>query len=124
MINDPAAKMKQLLGDFQSKKITMQELDTECAYWYLDCFAEIHRRPTPTTPSRYQEYLNSSHDEKKNYNKNFWGLPDIKTYLNEKEYIEQEHKDFIFHLEKWKALIPEGDVLAHTKFFEKICEFK
>ena len=124
MIEQPAEKMKKLLADYASKKITMEQLDTECAYWYLDCLDELRVKPLPTAPKRYQDYLDCNWEEKKSYNQNFWQITEIKDYLDQKELIEQENKDNLFNLKKWLAIIPTSDSVARAKYQEKINDFE
>ena len=114
--------MKQLLEQHAKGQITLEELNKECAYWYLDCFSELHKKPLPSIPQKYQEYLNSTYSGNKEYHNNFWLMEDVKGYLDQKELIENENKSVLIHLRNYIKQIPREDFLSISKFNEKINE--
>lgn len=124
MIENPAGKMKQLIDDRASGKITSEELNTECAYWYMDCFDEIHVKPLPTIPNRLREYYNSDEAMKQKTPKEFWQLDEIKNYFNQREKIVNENKDTLIKLKECMKDIPESDSVAKSKYRQKIMEFE
>lgn len=124
MIEQPNLKMNQLLSDYASKKITMEELDRECAYWYLDCFEEIYPKPLPTPPNRYREYQEMDIMEKREIPNSFWLIPEIKNYIDQKTFIKEENKANLLNLKKFLAHIPQQDFTARNSFEQKIREFE
>lgn len=124
MIENPNKKFVQLLADHATGKISTEELDKECAYWYMDCFLEVNPKPFPTPPPRFSEYQNSSYEEKKEYNNNFWLLPEIKSYVDQKESIKQENEDNVYKLKSFLKYIPEEDFVSRNKYEQKIRDFE
>jgi hypothetical protein len=120
----PNEKMKQLSTQYANREITMTELDTECAYWYLECFSEIYPKPYPTPPDRYRNYASMDIYEKKEVPNSFWLMSDIKEYLDNKFLIKNENKSVVSNLRKFLACIPESDFVAKSKYNEKIREFE
>ena len=124
MIENPGAKMKKLLDDYRNKQITLEQLDTECAYWYLDCFDEIFPKSLPTVPNRLLEYYNSDQAMQQKTPKEFWLLPEVKNYLDQKELIVYENTDSLYNLKRHLSNIPDSDFVSKQKFKEKIMEFE
>ena len=124
MIENPVEHKNKLLADFHSKKITMEELNKECAYWYMDCFDEVRIKPYPTPPRRYVEYASMDYAEKKEVPNAFWLLPEIKNYLDAKFLVKNENKGELSRMKEFINYIPESDFVARQKFREKILEFE
>ena len=124
MTEDPIKYKNSLLGKFHSKQITLDELNKECAYWYLDCFEEISIKAYPTQPNRYRDYVSMDYDEKKEVPRTFWLLNDIKDYLDQKFLIKNENKASHERLKEFINYIPESDFVARSKYQQKINEFE
>lgn len=124
MIENPSEKSRKLLDDYEHGRITLADLNKECAYWYADCFEEVLPRPLPTMPQRFAEYQNSTVEEKKEYNNNFWQLPEIKSYLDQRESVKQENSDSLHKLREFLNYIPEEDFLTRRKYLDKISDFE
>lgn len=124
MITNPAEKMKKLVSEYENKKINMEQLDVECAYWYLDCFGEIRLKAEPSPPNRLIDYRSMPFDRKIKVPQEFWHNPEIKSYLEQKDSVKQENVATLAHLKKWMSIIPESDFVARQKFREKINDFE
>ena len=124
MIENPGVKMKELLTKFSTKQISLKELATECAYWYLDCFDEIKIKPLPTIPNRLQEYYNSDEAMRQKTPREFWLLEEVRNYFDQKKLVEHENKTNLYHLKTHLEHIAPGDFIAIQKFREKIIEFE
>ena len=124
MIENPIEYKNKLLAKYDSKQITLEELQKECAYWYLDCFNEIVVRPYPTPPHRYSEYASMDYAEKKEVPNAFWFLPEIKNYLDAKFLVKNENKSQISRMKEFINYIPESDFVARSKYQQKINEFE
>src|SRR3990167_2169399 len=124
MIENPMEKKNQLLDDYQSKKITMEEIERECSYWFLECFPTIHRKPYPSMPTEYRDYLNLPFERRRKIETDFWFQPVIKTYLEIKNQIKNENNANLYHLHNYLKFIPEEDTITRQKFNQKIDEFE
>jgi len=124
ILEQPGEKMKKLSAQYAGKEITMDELDMECAYWYLECFSEIHPKPYPTPPDRYRNYSSMDAYEKKEVPNSFWLMADVKEYLDQKFMIKNENRTILKNLKKFLLQIPESDFVARSKYNEKIREFE
>ena len=118
MTEDPIKYKNSLLGKFHSKQITLDELNKECAYWYLDCFEEISIKAYPTQPNRYRDYVSMDYDEKKEVPRTFWLLNDIKDYLDQKFLIKNENKGK--KINDWK----KSDLLQLIEIHKSLAKYK
>lgn len=124
ILEQPGEKMKQLSNQYARKEITMKELDTECAYWYLECFSEIYPKLYPTPPERYRSYSEMDVYEKKEVPNSFWQMTDVKEHLDQKFMIRNENRAVLENLKKFLSYIPESDFVARTKYKEKMRDFE
>ena len=124
VLENPPLKIKQLLADYASKTITLDELNKECAYWYLDCFDEIHPKPYPSAPRDYQDYKSMSYEKRQKMSNEFWQSPTIKTYIEIKEQIKNENEAHVHNLKERIKNIPLEDFVSRSKFSQKIQEFE
>ena len=124
MIEKPWEKKNQLLDDVSSGKITMEDLEKECAYWFMECFSELHMKPYPTTPKRFVEFKLMSYEKQNKLGIDFWSHPEIKQYLELKDEIKNTNKANLYWLNHHMSKLPDGDFLAKQKFKEKILEFE
>ena len=124
MIDNPSEKHKQMVTDFQTNKITMEELEKECAYWFLDCFLEIRVRPMPSMPPDLAEYYAMPQREKNKTSAEFWKLNHIKNYMDQASAVSSENKARLIQLTEFKELIPQEDAVNRDRYQDKINEFK
>lgn len=123
MIANPNEKFKSLLEDHKSGKITTAQLDTECAYWLLECFAEINYKPMPSTPREYQDFLDLSFEKKQKISSEVHNNPAIRDFLDMKQRIKSENYSNLEKLKEFKNYIPKEDFVSHARYAEKINEF-
>ena len=124
MIDNPNAKFVQLSDDFEHGRISIEDLNKECAYWYLDCFDELKYKYPPSTPQRFLNFKNLSRDEQRSIPKEFWLHPEIKEYLDSKNLIRNENRTTIEKLKMFKQFIPEQDFVSRGSYNEKIDYFE
>ena len=124
MIDNPSEKHKQMVEDFQSRKITMEELELETIHWFLDCFPEMHVRPMPTMPPELADYQAMNYKERSKIGQDFWKQTNIKDYLDTKHAIKQENESKLKQLLEFEAIIPEGDIPTREKYRDKINEYR
>jgi len=124
MIANPMEYKNKLLSEFYSKKISMKELEIECAMWFLNTFDTIHKKPYPSMPMEYQDYKNLPFERRQKIAGEFFQQPVIKNYLDIKEKIKNENDTILYHLHEHLKTIPEGDFVSRAKFNEKIVEFQ
>lgn len=121
-------KAKKLLADRASGKITIEELEIECAYWFLsdECFREIHPKPQPSVPDVMMEYYRSDKTRQTRINSDtdFWKRKDVYEYLNQKKMIQNENITNLWKLKEAKRIIPEADVALQSKLMMRINEFE
>jgi hypothetical protein len=120
-------KTKKLLRDYQSSKITMQDLERECAYWLLTdaCFKEMRVLLMPSRPQILLDYDREGFAKKEAINRDptFWKQPIVINYLEEKQRVKHHNQDCVSRLKDAKNLIPEGDTLSHTKIDQRLNDF-
>src|SRR3990167_9353504 len=123
MIENPAKLQKELLTKFMNKEITQEQLDFECAMWYLDCFSEIRHKPEPTMPKRFADYDCMQQHEKRDVPKEFWHIPEVKSYLDQKELVKNENTAKLHWLKYFSKFIPENDFTNRDLYRQKIADF-
>lgn len=116
-INDKLGpRSKALVHKFQSKKITSQEFDKECAYWLMEYLNLMTYKPDPTMPVDLQEL----HATKRHATVEFWQLPEIKIYMAECEKVKAINLSNLHWLEFMKMSIPQNDTLNQKKVMEAL----
>jgi len=115
---NPAKKMTDLLEK------PIEEVQREAAYWYLDAFKEIYVRPYPPMPKRYAEYISQPDFERREVAKEFWNIPEIKSYIGICESIKNERDSHLKTLREFKDYLPKEDFLNRKKYDEKIGELE
>lgn len=123
MITDPVKYKNDLLIKLATNQITMNDLDREVAYWYSDCFSEIHVLQDPTPPPRFAEYEVMTTSEKKDISTAFWQKEDVKAFLDQRDSVRNRNRTELIRLREFKACIPQEDTVTHQKFQEKINDF-
>jgi len=89
-LNHPA-KMKQLLSDLDSKKITMQQFLSECAYWNLQYLEDYRYKPLPSKPKDVTPAYIYSATKIEGINRgNFGRLKEILKNLPEEDFISRK----------------------------------
>lgn len=124
MIEKPWEKKNQLLDDYNSKKITLEELQKECAYWYLDCFDEISPRAFPSMPEEYRDFMAMPFEKRNKISNEFHNQPKVKDYLEQKQQVKNENKSKVYWLKEHLSHIPESDFVARSRFNEKLNDFE
>lgn len=124
MIANPMEHKNKLLQDRRDGKITMEELQKECAYWFLDCFDTIHTEPEPPAPADYLDFMRLPFERRNKMAESFYQDPKIKLYLENKEKIKNRNSANILRLKEFKEAIPQEDFVAHQKFKEKLSELQ
>ena len=124
MIANPLEYKNKLLGDRRNERITMEEFDRECAYWYLDCFDTIQTKPEPTAPADYLDFMRLPFERRNKMAESFYQDPKIKNYLEVKEKIKNENQCNILRLKEFKEYIPKEDVVSNQKFQQKLNELQ
>lgn len=122
-------KCKKLLSDFSSNKISISELEIECAYWLLsdECFRELKPKPLPAPiPELLADYYSMPPERKRRIDEdqNFWKRHDISTYLNMKLNVQSINKTNKLRLLEAKKLIPKEDIISQTKINERLEEYE
>lgn len=112
----------QLLDKFNHGKISLDELNFECAMWFMDSFKEMYIKPMPTMPRRYADYSTMPDHEKREMPKEFWNLPEIKNYLNSCDAIKHELQSHLINLKTFKQYLPKEDWINRKKYDDKIFE--
>ena len=113
-----------LLNKKDSKEITQEELNKECAYWFMDMFDEIRHRPLPSTPMDLAEYEVMTLKERSKVPIEFFQKPSIKMYFDQKSIIESQNLSNKYWLREFKKSIPAEDVVSHEKYQDKINDFE
>lgn len=112
----------KLLDDFNNGKITLAELNLECAMWWIESFREMYVKPEPTMPRRYADYYSAQDHEKWETPKEFWLVPEIKNYVGAKLAIKTERESWVKSLKEFKEYLPKEDILNRNKYDQKIKE--
>lgn len=124
MIENPLEHKNKLLGQHRSGEISLEELEKECAYWFMETFDTMHKRVLPTPPADYAEYQMLSYDRRQKIGIDFWHQRNIKEYLEIKEQIKNENQSRLIQLKEYKKHIPQEDFISIGKFNSKIEEFE
>ncbi len=118
---------KKLLNELATKKLTLAEFLTECAYWALkDGFNQLFPKSYPDKPSKANELEGMpEHEQSKfNYLDYFSKNPDVKLYYDKKAEIQNWNKG----TEEWLAdmfkYVPEEDFVSRGKIRNIILEFR
>ena len=130
MIIDDKNPLKEMFIKFYEKQITMDELNTEVAYWAISDdggFEDLRPEATPyDVPLALSDYRNSDAKtkEKVKGEVKFWHRPDIKDYLDRVQNVKFSNianKKWLKDILGW---LPEGDVKARKKVIERLKDFE
>ena len=124
MIENPVEMKNLLLERFNTGKINMEELDRECAYWFVETLETISRKPDPTKPHRLAEYEEMDYSDKKEVPLAFWHIFEIKDFMEKREMVRNENKANIYWCEYWTTKLPEEDFVNRQKLKDKANELR
>lgn len=116
--------MHDLLLQHSSGKISLADLEKECAYWFMDCLSEVRVKAYPTPPAEYAEYEQMTLKEKSKIPPDFWHQGNIKNYVDQRSRIHAENYSNLQNLKDHKKNIPAEDSVANQKFQEHINDFE
>ena len=117
-----AEKMKNLLKDLYTSKITMDEFNKECAYWLISC-DNLSPSIMPTRPYKLQEYDRMSDNDKYKVPYSFWRRPQIFNYIDQCNNVKGRNEDMLIKLTEFREHIPEQDLTTRSKYDVVISEF-
>lgn len=124
MITLPNEKFKKLTTDYEARKITLEALNTECSYWLLDCFDELHFKPQPSAPNEYEMFLELPSEKRYKLSVETHQNPKVREYLDLKQKIKNENYSNLERLKQFKSYIPENDFVSRQKYTDKINDFQ
>lgn len=124
MIEKPWEKKNDLLKQHREGKISLEELQKECAYWFVDCIEEMKPRPEPTRPRDFEEYASMPFEKRAKISSEFWQQPQIKGYLEIREQIKNENNANMFWIKEHIKHIPEEDFVSRNALRNKLTEFE
>lgn len=107
---------KDLLGRLNSKEITMEEFDRECAYWMLQYLNDYRWLPSPTIPNELTDYWRRRQiNNKTDVSEAFWQKPVIKKYIATEAHIRATNLGSMHWLKFMKKHIPQDDVVNQKR---------
>ena len=118
-----AEKMKNLLKDLWTGKITIDEFNTETAYWLISCGSLSPLLP-PTRPYKLQEYDRMSYTDKNKVPYSFWRIPQIFNYIHQEGDIKGRNEGMLAKLIEYRDYIPEQDEMTRSKYTVLINEYQ
>ena len=117
-------RMKTLLKDLAENKMTMDELDKECAYWYISYYDILHPLPKIKKPIILEEYDTLNPEDKGKMSDKFWRQEIVMQYFKESTKVNNHNNSTLFNLKKFIHYIPEGDTITREKFKTLIREYE
>ena len=122
---------KALLNRLETKQITMDEFDLECAYWlatFLDLdkdgMNELQWKPYPTEPEEVKVYYQKrAKDPKYTLPNSFWQQSYIVNWSNQSSGIAARNNSNWYWLNFLKNHIPQEDLVIHSKINETMRSF-
>ncbi len=118
-----AEKIKNLLKDLYTSKITMDEFNKECAYWLISCDS-LSPLMMPTRPYKLQEYNRMSDNDKYKVPHSFWRRPQIFKYIDQGNAVKGRNQGMLAKLIEYREYIPEQDEMTRSKYTVLINEHK
>lgn len=107
---------RALLKRLESKEITMEEFEKECAYWMLSMVNDFKYKELPEIPSDLEEFYDHRlKDPSYKLSSEFWELPHVKLYLIEARRIKADNSSNFYWLKWMRQRIPKEDTVALGK---------
>jgi hypothetical protein len=123
----PSERSKELLSQLSSKKLTLQEFLTECAYWaVVEEFDDLKPKDPPTRPHRVVELEGKYTLKEKaeiDWVKIYADYPEVKSYYDQRKYVENWNKAVKSWLDEMLSYIPEGDFPTIEKIKNRLLDF-
>jgi hypothetical protein len=102
---------KNLLTQFEQKKLTLSEFLRECAYWAIrEGFDELRPAPYPTKPEAVVDFEGLPKEKRLRLGDDYYiDHPEVKSYYEQKTFIRNLNNARLCWLQEILQYLPEED---------------